>query len=143
MGCIVEQSDWVLEAPNDGLQASTPQGRLRARNYGKKLKDSIGQAAAKAHVARTGQKVVRAMKRFRPDVAAPPEGSVSGLERARCGRYRLAIQRTFAPGRAGPFFSAAQDGTRVAGLDMLFTCLWSPRIQLGCWLPPMVWASDP
>eukprot|EP00974_Lingulodinium_polyedra_P074581 7228031-Lingulodinium_polyedra.AAC.1 len=56
----------------------------------------------------------------------PQPKSAKSYERERMGRYLLAARRQFDASEAGPFFSLAQDGTRVSGLDMLFTCLYSP-----------------
>eukprot|EP00974_Lingulodinium_polyedra_P026314 2539531-Lingulodinium_polyedra.AAC.1 len=61
--------------------------------------------------------------------------------RQRCGRYWLAGKRAFQKPEAGPFFSIVQDATRVGGLDMLYSALWSSSLSLAMWLPPMAGAS--
>lgn len=130
---------WVASAQPNALRASVTQANKRARTIGSTLKDQIAEAAAKGEVARTARKVVRCMGKFKlVQQATIQEGSVGDATDIRCGRYWMACQRTMKLPEAGPFLSIGQDGTRVAGLDMLFSCLFSTSLAVGCWMPPMV-----
>ena len=58
-------------------------------------------------------------------------------DRRRCGRYLQAGKEAFSAPAAGPFYSIVQDATRLGGLDMLYSALFSPSLELGMWLPPI------
>ena len=56
----------------------------------------------------------------------------------RVSRYWKVAKETFRDPAAGPTFSIVQDATRVGGLDMQFSALWSSALSMAIWLPPMV-----
>ena len=83
------------------------------------------------------KKVVRNMVRFKKRRSPEDQPSnASSYEKQRVGRYFLQSARTFHFTNTGPFISVAEDGTRLAGLDMMYSCLWAPSLGVGCWLPP-------
>ena len=56
----------------------------------------------------------------------------------RCTRLLRTGEATFGEGKVGSVVSVVQDATRMSGLEMLYTAVFSPRLQLAMWLPPMV-----
>lgn len=52
-------------------------------------------------------------------------------------RYMVAGRRFFRQADAGPHFSLVQDSTRMGGLDMHYSALYSSSLETAMWLPPM------
>eukprot|EP00974_Lingulodinium_polyedra_P036836 3532195-Lingulodinium_polyedra.AAC.1 len=97
VACIIEQSKWIVEASDDALLAAVPKATRRHRVIGQVLKDAMAKAAAQGHLARTAQKVVRSVKRFRVRQDFLDPKAAGGVEKRRVARYLLQCQRTFKP----------------------------------------------
>lgn len=136
MACVVEQAPWVTEATTNPFQASFPRGSKRRRVVGQSIKDAMAQTAAQGKVGKTVQQVARAMVHFQPGKQFEPPAHGQPLHKARMSRYHGLSREVFSFDRMGPFVSVAEDGARIASFDMIYSALYSPLLDVACWMPP-------
>ena len=134
---------WVFEYSclwenfsHDWLDHPLPVGAGgRARRIPQQVKLAIAKMGAQGDIARSGTHALRITKRFRKMNVG--DSSAKHWTRDLLAQYFL--ESTFAMQRASSkVYSLAYDETRLSGLGLFFSALWSPSLELGCWNPPMV-----
>ena len=84
-------------------------------------------------MARTGPKVLRGMARLQMRKDMLDKAIARDVHKTRCGRYWARVKQVFRQADAGPFYSLVQDATRVRGIGVLLTALYSCSLSQGCW----------
>ena len=136
---IIADYDGVWEGLNsDLLQLAlhSSQGG-RARRIPTQLKDAVAREAASGKLARSGQKVLAMMKRMRIRVLTVPFDCRIGntWTEVPMRKYWGQVQVEMA-GVEHQVWDITWDGTRLSGLDFIFSSMYSPSLRKACWNPP-------
>ena len=136
LALMLERGAWLEAASRDPLDAALPVASVKRRRISREVKDRVAEAGSEGQLGQSGRQVLQIMGRWGRWQQQAFKTANSFLP-GRVAAYWQAGQEAFRAG-GGPVLSLSWDATRAGGKEMLFSCIWSPALQKGMWLPPQV-----
>ena len=115
---------------------------MRARRLNPRLLDAVAKIAGRGALARTGSKASRVLLyclRRRGLMHGMAEKTAANQQKLRGLRYRHCALKALGDASV---VSVSMDATRMAGLETMYSALWSSERDIGCWGNPMVRISN-